>query len=136
MLKKITIEGIDIKEKTSRAGKPYTSVSILTKDNNGQDQWLGGFYDQSMASWEKGMQIDLEITPKVIKDKTFYNFTNPNKPARGNDGGLGQRVKDLETKVASLESQIVSGLNTLKETAKPADPFDAVNLENTEDVPF
>lgn len=140
---------MNIKDKTSRAGKAYKSVGILTKTKDGKDQWISGFHDASMSAWNKGMEVEVDIEAKHVEAKevngkqypaqTFYNFTNPNKApySGGQSSGLETRLADLEQKVALLEAQIISGLSGIKGAIKPeGDAFDNAVFDENEEVPF
>jgi len=67
-MSKITIKKILNKQKTSRAGNPYDSCSILTTDKEGNEVWLNSFSNSITKSWRDGDTVELEIT------KTEYGF--------------------------------------------------------------
>jgi len=61
MIQQLTLLNISRKTKTSKAGKPYESVGILTKEV-GIKKWVNGFADEINATWKKGDVVRADIT--------------------------------------------------------------------------
>lgn len=87
---RVTLEGINTKDKVSKEGKPYVSVGILVKG-----QWWNGFADPITASWRKGDAVEVELI-----DGQYKNF-KPINPLIA----LEERVKALEQAVFAAASK-------------------------------
>lgn len=58
----------------SKAGKPYTRLSIKT-DTHG-DKYLSGFDGKQTASWKEGDSVDIDVEQKG----EYLNFSVPKLP--------------------------------------------------------
>lgn len=78
----VTITAISRKDKTSKAGKPFVSLGLKTREHG--EKWLSGFGNVGNRDWKIGDTVDIDIEQKG----DFLNFTmakNDNgtdKPAR------------------------------------------------------
>lgn len=65
-------------ERTSaKTGKPFTSLSIKTKEHG--DQFLSGFGNKDNAHWSEGQQVEIEVTEVEKDGKKYLNFVTPKK---------------------------------------------------------
>ena len=130
----VTIKGINSQQKTSKAGKPYTSVGIITEEH-GEGKWINGF---GPVDWKKGDKLDLEIA----EDKTYgLQFKTPKVT-----DVLSGRVEQLEKKVAWLYSQMTGkepntgvGATILPAISKEKEGFDEAFKEAVKEgdsIPF
>ena len=62
-------------EKTSKAGKPYTSFSIKVESRG--DKFISGFGNKGNASWKEGDEVEIEIEQKG----NYLNWSTPKVPA-------------------------------------------------------
>jgi len=130
----VTITGINSQEKTSKKGKPYTSVGILTEENG--DKWINGF---GPVEWKKGDKVELMI------EETEYGlqFKVPNAT-----DSLAKRVTGLEkqtkwlfgeyTKLAKKLGIVGSSGGELPAIEKKEQKsFDNVDFsQQSEEIPF
>src|SRR3990167_5838430 len=65
-------------QKTSKAGKPYTSLRIKTQEHG--DKWISGFGNAGNAEWDSGTEADVNIVEKG----EYLNFEMP-KNANGTE---------------------------------------------------
>lgn len=91
---------IKSEEKTSKAGKKFTSVSIKT-DRYG-DRFLSGFGSKENRDWKVGDEVELIVTEKEYNGKSYLNFEHKREPR-------------LEDRVAILEDTV----NKIREFLKP-----------------
>ncbi len=77
-------------EKTSKAGKPYTSMSL--KANEYGDKYISGFGGKENAHWKAGDSIEVDVEQKG----EYLNFSMPKKSEKFAPSGDLLRV---ETKV-------------------------------------
>jgi len=69
----VTITNIKRTQRTSKAGKPFTSVGIQTKEHG--TKWLSGFANVDNADWEIGTTTEIEIEQKG----EYLNFKMGNR---------------------------------------------------------
>ncbi len=99
-------------EDVNRDGKPYLDknqrpfyrVSMKVENN---DNYLSGFAysTDAMRKWKVGDEVDIEITPKDINGKTYYNFKPPRTAGAFN---FGPRMVLLEDRVKKIEEWITA----------------------------
>lgn len=104
MAEKLTITGVWRNDRTSAQGKPYTSVSIKTREYG--DKYLSGFGAAWNTDWQVGTEVELEVTKKPGKDKEgkiveYLNFTKPNPME-----DFAKSLMSLMTRVSKLEEQM------------------------------
>jgi hypothetical protein len=108
----------------TKAGKPYTKLSIKT-DKHG-DQWLSGFGNSRNEGWAEGAKVDIMVTSKQGNDgKTYLNFDTP-KP----EDMLAVRLAAVEMDIINLKKALQN--NT---TAKPSPATMAAPMDEIDDVP-
>lgn len=56
-----TITFIKRTERTSKAGKPFTSVSIKTQEHG--EKYMSGFGNKDNAGWKVGDKVNIKVTP-------------------------------------------------------------------------
>lgn len=78
-MEKVTIEKIFTKERTSNAGKPFTSLSIITKEHG--DKWIGGFKNKQTEKWKEGDVVEIKIT----QNGEYLNFEVPSVEDKSNE---------------------------------------------------
>ena len=61
-------------EKTSKAGKPYTSFSIKVESRG--DVFISGFGKKANADWKEGDEVEIDIT----QNGKWLNWTMPEVP--------------------------------------------------------
>lgn len=76
----------------SKDGKPYTKVSIKTKETG--DKYVGGFGNKANEGWKIGDVVDIIVE----KNGDYLNFKLPNK-----DDAQNERIAKLESRVMKLE---------------------------------
>ena len=76
----------------SKDGKPYTKVSIKTKETG--DKYVGGFGNKANEGWKIGDVVDIIVE----QNGDFLNFKLPNK-----DDAQNERIAKLESRVMKLE---------------------------------
>ncbi len=110
---KVTLTYVKNDPKVSKAGKPWTSCSIKTKEHG--DLWLNGFGNKETKLWNVGDTIEVEVYEEDYNGKTYKKFktispedridglTKQLKQACDVIRGLDKRVKALE----ALEAKTV-----------------------------
>jgi len=121
---KLKIQKIFVKDRTSKAGKPYKSVSITA--NDGQvDTYFNTFGGKWNEGWTVGDEIDVEVERYgEYQGKPTYNIK---PPARGAD--LTQFTTTMQLMNTKLD-KILSLLN--KEKPLPNNGPDDIQ----DDLPF
>jgi hypothetical protein len=139
-MSEIVIKNIEHSEKTSKAGKPYTSCKITvwnSKEN--RDTFISGFGDAITKSWNSGDMVDVTLSQN---EKGYWNFTiNQNsKPSEKPEVRLLKLILD-ELRVISGRGTPVSDpmpIAPIDNTADPTpalQPSDEVEIK-VEDIPF
>ena len=98
----LTLTYVDRKERTSKAGKPFTSISIKAKEY--ADKYLSGFGNAQNKDWKVGDTVQVEaVTSKESNGKTYLNFEMPKK-ANGTSGGMTlSQAEELLIRVAKIQ---------------------------------
>jgi len=89
-------------QRTSKAGKPFTSLSIKT-DKHG-DRFLGGFGNKDNESWQVGDSVEID----VVENGQYLNFEMPKKA--GGFGNSKEVVDKLDTIILMLKRMEVNGV--------------------------
>ena len=76
----LTITAISRKERTSKKGRPFTSVGLKTVEYG--DRWISGFGHARNKDWKKGDKIEVEVEDTG----QYLNFTMPEQE-EGTDSG-------------------------------------------------
>ena len=72
----LTLTYVNRTERTSKAGNPYTSLSI--KANEYGDKFIGGFGSKANENWKVGDTVEvLGVTEKVVGENKYLNFEMP-----------------------------------------------------------
>lgn len=114
---KVTLSNIFREQKTSAAGKPYTSVRIKTQEHG--DKQLSGFGNAGNKDWKEGDTVEINVTEKVSNGRTFLNFENP-KPQSGPD------MKNVEVRLAFISHKVDECHEMLTRLSKKAGTLSAV----------
>lgn len=70
---KLKLTYVNRVERTSKAGKPFTSLSIKAEEYN--DKYLSGFGNKANESWKVGDVVEVDKVVEVVKEgKTYLNF--------------------------------------------------------------
>ena len=72
-----TITTVSRQEKTSKAGKPYTSMGIKVRELG--DVWVNGFGNKDNAGWKEGDKIEMTINDDEYNGKISKKFETPKK---------------------------------------------------------
>ena len=69
--KTVTLTATYRKQRTSKAGKPFTSLGIKCEEYG--DKWLSGFDNNATKSWKEGDKVEV-----IVEQKGEYlNFSLP-----------------------------------------------------------
>jgi hypothetical protein len=115
----VTLTAVNSTDKTSKAGKTYTSVGIMTAEH-GDGKWINGFGNKVTKSWNKGDKVDL-----VIKEdpKWGLQFEVP-------------RMEDiLEKRIETLEQKITYLGKCMKEAGILGDTQPLPPIEGAQKIP-
>lgn len=118
-----TITALKREDKTSRAGKPYTSLALMI-----DGVWYNGFGNSANGDWKVGDSVDIELTQKPGPNgKVFNNWIMPTNQSQSPDKmkWINDELLLLRGRVEALEKKII-------DTAIPADKI----VNNDEEVPF
>ena len=123
----VTITSISRKERTSKAGKPFTSVGIRCEQYG--DKWLSGFGNADNANWKVGDRVEIEVYQKG----EYLNFTTK----KGEKGGdrFSTSAAEIKNLISLKIEPKLDKIIALLETQQGKDP-DAINAafdEVTED---
>jgi len=88
----LTITAISRKERTSKAGRPFTSVGLKTVEYG--DRWLSGFGNKRNEHWKKGDKIDVEVEDTG----QYLNFTMPEQEEGTDSGPAANNAATAELK--------------------------------------
>jgi len=107
---KLKINKIFRKQKVSKMGKPYTSVSILADVEGVKDCWINDYDAEYNRSWAEGMEVDINLEKYgEYKGKPTYNVV---KPAKANSAEAMSVINNKLDKILELlskqESVVVS----------------------------
>lgn len=122
----VTITKISRKDRVSKAGKPFVSLGIMTKQH--EERWLSGFDGPETKDWKIGDTVEIDVAEKG----EYLNFTLPKKAPQTES----RAVNMIEFKVIPLLQAILARLPDLKNGDYPpmtgqndASGFDD-NIEN------
>src|SRR3990167_5854721 len=88
----ITITAISRKERTSKAGRPFTSVGLKTIEYG--DRWVSGFGNARNKDWKKGDKIEVEVEDTG----QYLNFTMPEQEESTDSGPAANNAATAELK--------------------------------------
>ena len=84
MTTKLTLTWVKREQKTSKAGKPYTALSL--KANEYADRYINGFGNKANVNWKEGDTVEvLNVTEKDYNGKKYLNFEMPSVEAATNE---------------------------------------------------
>lgn len=128
-LEKITY--VNRSAKTSKAGKPYTSLSLKVESRG--DKFINGFGNKSNEAWKIGDTVDI-----LIEEKGQYlNFTEADSK-QGVEKTANAKIEEILTKVSKIDFKIDRIIDHLKGNApKSTYPQEDVNPNfDVEDIGF
>ena len=98
-MEKVKLTYVRAESKTSKAGKPYESLSIKT-DRYG-DRFLSGFGSKETSNWKVGDEVEISVKEVASADgtKTYLNFEYPKKT----NSGFAELKKEIELIKATLK---------------------------------
>lgn len=117
---KVTITWLKREDKTSAAGKPWTSLSIKTKEH--ADKYLSGFGNADNKNWIVGMEAEIAVVEKKVGDKTYLNFETPKKADLQNEE-VKKEINSLALKFGVINNKLdkiidhLAGNNRLDRTS-------------------
>ena len=89
-IKQVTLEKIyttdtdkEGKPLISKKGKPYTRMSLITKeiretvDGEDKGRWIGGFKNKVTEKWSEGDVVTIGFTEVEFNGKMYANFSTP-----------------------------------------------------------
>lgn len=79
----------------SKDGKPYTKLSIKTKETG--DKYVGGFGNKANEAWKVGDVVEIIVE----QNGEYLNFKLPNK-----DDAQNERISKLEGRVTKLDLSV------------------------------
>jgi hypothetical protein len=103
---KLTLTYVGRFAKTSKAGKPYTSLSL--KANEYGDRYISGFGSKENADWKEGDTVEVDIETKG----DYLNFATP-KATFAKTGASFQPQPD-QLRVERKLDAILTELQTMK----------------------
>lgn len=104
----VTIEAIKRTSRTSKMGKPFVSVGLLTQEFPGK--WLSGFGSEDNADWAKGMTVEIETETKG----EYLNFKPANGTPKKADSGPAANNPALAELKNLIEFGVRSQLTEIK----------------------
>lgn len=93
-MEKVTITKIFTKDRVSQAGKPFTSLSILTEEYG--EKWISGFKNEQTKNWREGDIVDIKITQKgeyLNFEPVMFEEKSDNFMAKINHELMGLRLQ-------------------------------------------
>jgi len=102
---KLTLTYVNREQKTSKAGKPYTSLSIKAQEYG--DRFINGFGNQDNANWAVGQSVEVNVVEKPYNGKNYLNFEMPKIADKVNDlakefNSIGLKLGVLNTKIDKI----------------------------------
>lgn len=88
-------------ERTSKAGKPFTSLSLKVESRG--DKWVGGFGDKKNEHWKEGDIVDILITP----NGDYLNFVMA-ESKKGEELANNMKIDQVYSLVLDLKSLVIS----------------------------
>lgn len=115
-MEQVTLTAINRYQKTSAAGKPYTSVSITTEEHGGRK--ISGFGNKDNESWKAGDTVEIEIESKG----EYLNFSTP-KSTFSKTPGAPDLLR-LERKIDAVLTEIQMSRTVLGDILSKVDKVD------------
>lgn len=121
----VTITKVNRTQRTSKAGKPYTSLGIQTNEH-GAD-WLSGFGNKDNEGWKPGDKVEITIVEKPGSDgKVYKNFETVKKGSPDMEKIIKELVRlDMGQKL--LTQKIDEVLTILKREVDKYPVMDSTN---------
>jgi hypothetical protein len=134
-------------QKTSKAGKPYTSLSIKTEQHG--DRFINGFGNKENEGWKVGDEVEVNVSEKEYNGKMYLNLEMPKIADKVNDlakefNSIGFKLGVIGVKIDKIIGHL-AGHTRLDVTSngKPLPDFDRKPVEqkvaediNVDDIPF
>jgi len=119
----ITLKNIEHTERTSKAGKPFTSCRLTTYSQKLQkDIYLSGFGDSKTQTWKPGDTVDIEVT----QNGEYWNFAQ-NANTQASPDPILAVLKEISAK---LDFLVPEGFSVAKPSVKTQ--VEAQGLEKKE----
>lgn len=106
---KHTLTSIQRYQKTSAAGKPYTSVVIQT--NTHGSKTLSGFGNKENESWRAGDEVEFDVEQKGA----YLNFSMPKGGSGASNEHSSARIEQIYQEVVATRQSVVMLVQLLKE---------------------
>lgn len=129
---KLTITRIFSKAQIStRTGKPFTSLSLLTKEYGGR--YLSGFASKETEGWKEGLEVELDVTESDKKDKDGKPYLNWKLPNR--ETAVDARINKIEFSIANIHRKIDEIVKHIKmKEDVPTHPMPTFNQRPQEEI--
>lgn len=104
MKKTITIQGINIKNGTSKAGKDWTRYGFFDGTdwfNMWKAQW-----NEDIQSAVEGDTIEVYLTTKEFKGKKQFEIVDPNSPELAAEKWVEDEIKKLKDSIEILDARM------------------------------
>lgn len=141
---KLNLTFVKRAERTSKAGKPFTSLSIKTTQYG--ERYLSGFGNKANENWKEGDEVEVA---EVVQKGEYLNFEMPKHTPNNSSVEVMAVSHKLDLISSQLRSVIdhLSGKNRLDLTSAgtkvpdftPATmniPDDGLDQINPEEIPF
>jgi len=126
MTEKITY--VNRTQRTSKAGKPYTSLSLKVESRG--DKFINGFGNQSNESWKVGDTVDILIEQKG----EYLNFV-PAEGKKAEEITINAKLEHILTKLGLIQNYLQTNLpkRTSDGNLMPSFPGEKVKVEYPDD---
>ena len=128
MFKEYTLSWVKNEDKTSKAGKPYTSLAVKVE---GDDNFYNGFGNEMTKAWMTGDRVKLKLFEEEYNGKMYKKVETQNKSAM-----VMERVESLENRVAILEGNPNPAPVYKSEVAPPPERQPVPDGPALSDLPF
>lgn len=88
-------------ERTSKAGKPFTSLSLKVESRG--DKWVGGFGDKKNEHWKEGDVVDILITP----NGEYLNFVMA-ESKKGEELANNMKIDQVYSLVLDVKTLVIN----------------------------
>lgn len=115
---KLNLTYIDRKERTSKTGKPFTSITIKAKEYN--DKFLSGFGNKENSTWQVGQEVEVADVKEVSKDdKIYLNFE---MPKFGGNSDVMKALEEIKNTLTKIKLDQAQGLKEIYEAVVSGKP--------------
>lgn len=134
-IEKVTLTKVNKTQRTSsKTGKPFTSVGIITVEY-GDKKWLSGFENKKTENWREGDVVEI-----VVEQKGEYlNFKTPDVEARATmvTQEIENRQRTMWTDLQNLTARVVK-LEKMNGIDPQASAFPERKIEEPDEtqIPF